>query len=61
MAVKFVRENRDQSANDILSLMINENLKTEVDGDRLSEQEMVNQVAIFLAAGHETTSLGVCP
>ena len=61
MAVKFVRESRDQLAKDILSLMIAENRKTEVDGDRLSEDEMVNQVTVFLAAGHETTSLGVCP
>ena len=59
MAVKLVREKQVKSSRDILSLMIEQNNRVTDEKDALSEEEMVNQVTVLLAAGHETTSLGV--
>jgi cytochrome P450 len=59
MAVKLVREKQVKSSRDILSLMIEQNKRVTDEKDALSEEEMVNQVTVLLAAGHETTSLGV--
>jgi cytochrome P450 len=57
-ATELVRdkEARSTTGNDILSLMISENHKS--DG-QLAEMELVNQCMTFLAAGHETTSSAV--
>jgi cytochrome P450 len=57
-ATKLVREKEAESTtgNDILSLMIAENHKSE---GQLAEMELVDQCMTFLAAGHETTSSAV--
>jgi len=60
MAVRLVQEEKVDASRDILSLMVIENRKVE-EKDRLGEDEMVDQVTTFLAAGHETTSLAVSP
>jgi hypothetical protein len=47
----LIRERRSQPCEDILSVLI----AAEVDGDRLTEAEIVGNTALLLSAGYETT------
>jgi cytochrome P450 len=47
----LIRERRSQPCEDILSVLIS----AEVDGDRLTEAEIIGNTALLLSAGYETT------
>jgi cytochrome P450 len=48
----LLAERRSQEREDLMSLM----LRAEVDGDRLSHEEVVSNCVLLLFAGHETTT-----
>jgi cytochrome P450 len=68
-AISMIRSKQAQGSDkegrgerDILGVMIEENRQSRESGrpmDALSDDEMVDQIMTFLAAGHETTSVAV--
>ena len=48
----LVDERRRQPRDDVITAMV----EAEFDGDRLDEEEILNNLMFFLAAGHETTT-----
>ncbi|KAI0633802.1 cytochrome P450 [Trametes polyzona] len=50
-------ERKDLQSRDVLTLLLKANMAQDIpDDQRLSDQEVINQIPTFLTAGHETTS-----